>query len=122
MRQLGRPNLLAASYSGNAAAAATAAIEEVEDTLVGMLEELNRIGTGTGELAVGELAAEAFCLLPVFLCLPVFAHLAQRRAGPLLTCCARCACCAAGREGGVKPDWSHIFISVLCTLPLHSAR
>ncbi len=48
MRHLGRPSLLAASYSGNAAAAAAAAIEEVEETLLGMLDELNRIGTGTG--------------------------------------------------------------------------
>ena len=34
-----------------------------------------------------------------------------------------CVCvCAAGREGGIKPDWSHIYLSVLSTLPLHSAR
>lgn len=55
VRQLGRPSLLAASYSGNAAAAASAAIEEIEDTLVGMLEELNRIGTGTGRRVFGLL-------------------------------------------------------------------
>lgn len=76
VRQLGRPSLLAASYSGNAAGAATAAFEELEETLEAMLDELNRIGTGTG----------------------------------------------SAREGGMKPDWSHIFLTVLSTLPLHSTR
>jgi hypothetical protein len=28
----------------------------------------------------------------------------------------------AGREGGVKPDWAHVYLSVLSVLPLHSAR
>lgn len=50
VRQLGRPNLLAATYSSNAAAAATAAMEELEETLLGSLQELQRIGSGVGEL------------------------------------------------------------------------
>ncbi len=49
MRQLGRPNLLAAMYSSNAAAAATAAMEELEESLLGSLAELQRIGSGVGE-------------------------------------------------------------------------
>ena len=50
VRQLGKPNLLAATYSSNAAAAATAAMEELEETLLGSLQELQRIGSGVGEL------------------------------------------------------------------------
>lgn len=44
VRQLGRPDLLAATYSGNAPEAATAAMEEVEITVLGALEELERVG------------------------------------------------------------------------------
>ena len=36
VRQLGHPALLAASYSGNTAAVATAAVQEVEEMLVGV--------------------------------------------------------------------------------------
>ncbi|PRW58200.1 acetyl- carboxylase 1-like isoform A [Chlorella sorokiniana] len=75
VRQLGRPNLLAATYSSNAAAAATAAMEELEETLLGSLQELQRIGSGVGS------------------------------------------------EGsGVKPDWAHVYLSVLSVLPLHLPR
>ncbi|KAL4426359.1 hypothetical protein ABPG77_004653 [Micractinium sp. CCAP 211/92] len=74
VRQLGRPNLLAATYSSNAAAAATAAMEELEESLLGSLAELQRIGSGVG------------------------------------------------REGSVRPDWAHIYLSVLSALPLHSPR
>lgn len=49
VRQLGKPNLLAATYASNAAAAATAAMEELEETLLGSLQELHRIGSGVGE-------------------------------------------------------------------------
>lgn len=35
VRQLGHPALLAATYSGNSAAVATAAVNELEDALVG---------------------------------------------------------------------------------------
>ncbi len=31
-----------------------------------------------------------------------------------------CARPAAGREGSVRPDWAHIYLSVLSALPLHS--
>lgn len=49
VRQLGRPDLLAAIYGGNAAGAAAAAMEEVELTVAGALGELERIGnTQTG--------------------------------------------------------------------------
>lgn len=44
VRQLGRPDLLAATYSSNAAGAASAAMEEVDLTLEGALDELERIG------------------------------------------------------------------------------
>lgn len=36
VRQLGHPALLAATYSGNSAAVATAAVNELEDALVGL--------------------------------------------------------------------------------------
>ena len=48
VRQLGRPDLLAATYSSNAAAAASAAMEEVHLTLEGALAELERIGSTGG--------------------------------------------------------------------------
>ena len=44
VRQLGRPDLLAATYAGNAPEAAIAAMEEVEITVLGALEELERVG------------------------------------------------------------------------------
>jgi acetyl-CoA carboxylase/biotin carboxylase 1 len=51
VRQLGRPDLLAATYSSNAAGAASAAMEEVDLTLEGALDELERIGnTGNSPL------------------------------------------------------------------------
>lgn len=53
MRQLGRPQLLAATYSSNAPAAAVAAMEELEETLLGSLQELTRIGSGVGEWVRG---------------------------------------------------------------------
>lgn len=62
VRQLGRPNLLAATYSSNAAAAATAAMEELEETLLGSLQELQRIGSGVGERAA--CSHSAGCCLP----------------------------------------------------------
>lgn len=49
VRQLGRPDLLAATYSHNAVAAATAAIEEVEQTFVGALNELQRMNNAAGK-------------------------------------------------------------------------
>lgn len=45
MRQLGRPSLLAAIYSGDGPGAATAALEEVEAALATSLHELERGGT-----------------------------------------------------------------------------
>lgn len=44
VRQLGRPALLAAMYSGDGAGAATAAMEEIEAVLVSWLAELERAG------------------------------------------------------------------------------
>jgi hypothetical protein len=49
VRQLGRPSLLAATYGSNAAAAASAAMDELEEALLGALQELLRIGNGVGE-------------------------------------------------------------------------
>ena len=43
VRQLGHPALLAASYSGNGAAVAAAAVAEVEEGLSAVLEELSRL-------------------------------------------------------------------------------
>ncbi len=54
VRQLGRPDLLAATYSNNAAAAATAAMEEVEETLVACMGELDRLASVGGEWARDE--------------------------------------------------------------------
>lgn len=45
VRQLGRPALLAATYSGDGPGAATAALEEVESALAAALYELERGGT-----------------------------------------------------------------------------
>ena len=82
VRQLGRPSLLAASYSGNAAAAATAAIEEVEETLEGMLEELNRIGTSTtgGLHPCTSLPWALLCMLPCVCIIQIPAFLLPSRA------------------------------------------
>ena len=43
VRQLGKPALLAATYKGDAAGIAFAAMEEVEGTLVNCLRELERL-------------------------------------------------------------------------------
>ena len=50
IRQLGRPDLLAATYANNAAAVAKAAMQEVESTLLGALTELERLGNAAGEI------------------------------------------------------------------------
>lgn len=47
VRQLGKPALLAATYKGDAAAIATAAMEEMESTLVDTLTQLERSSPGT---------------------------------------------------------------------------
>ena len=47
MRQLGRPALLAAMYSGDGPGAAAAAMAEVEGVLVSSLHELERGSAGT---------------------------------------------------------------------------
>jgi acetyl-CoA carboxylase/biotin carboxylase 1 len=46
VRQLGKPALLAATYKGDAAAIATAAMEELESTLVDALSQLERFSPG----------------------------------------------------------------------------
>lgn len=48
MRQLCKPALLAASYKGNAAGIASAALEEIEGTLVACLHELQRLASISG--------------------------------------------------------------------------
>lgn len=48
MRQLGKPALLAATYKGDAAGIAAAAMEEVESTLVSCLHELERLSFISG--------------------------------------------------------------------------
>ena len=47
VRQLGKPALLAATYKGDAAAIATAAMEELESTLVDTLTQLERSSPAT---------------------------------------------------------------------------
>lgn len=53
MRQLGRPALLAATYKGDAAGIAFAAMEEVEGTLVNCLRELERLSLLSGGIVFG---------------------------------------------------------------------
>ena len=48
MRHLSRPALLVASYKGDAAGIATAAIEELEKPLAMCLQELSRLPLTTG--------------------------------------------------------------------------
>lgn len=48
VRQLGKPALLAATYKGDAAGIAAAAMEEVESTLVSCLHELERLSFISG--------------------------------------------------------------------------
>jgi hypothetical protein len=76
VRQLGHPALLAASYSGNSSAVAAEAVHELEEGLVGCLEELTRLQSSPA----GPDAASSDAL--------------------------------TGR-----PDWTHIFISVLPAMP-----
>jgi acetyl-CoA carboxylase/biotin carboxylase 1 len=45
VRQIGRPDLLAATYSGNSAAAAAAAVQELQDSIQSAISELDRAGT-----------------------------------------------------------------------------
>lgn len=47
MRQLGKPALLAATYKGDAAAIAAAAMEELDSTLVDTITQLERSSPGT---------------------------------------------------------------------------
>ena len=49
VRQLGKPALLAATYKGDAAAIATAAMEELESTLVDSISQLERFSPGSGK-------------------------------------------------------------------------
>ncbi|MEW5311712.1 MAG: hypothetical protein WDW38_003401 [Sanguina aurantia] len=74
VRCLGQPALLAASYSGNSSAVATAAVQELDDTLAGCLVELNR---------------------------------PQARAAD-----------SKASSQPARPDWTHLFFSVLPPLPL----
>lgn len=48
VRQLGKPALLAATYKGDVAAIATAAMEELESTLVDSISQLERFSPGSG--------------------------------------------------------------------------
>ena len=52
VRQIGRPALLAATYKRDAAGIATAAMEEVEATLVNSLHELERLALVSGGLYI----------------------------------------------------------------------
>ncbi len=57
IRQLGKPGLLAATYKGDAAGIAAAAMEEVESTLVSCLHELERLSFISGGIALHRLCA-----------------------------------------------------------------
>ncbi|KAG2445384.1 hypothetical protein HXX76_000006 [Chlamydomonas incerta] len=82
VRGLGHPALLAASYSGNGGAVAAAAVNELEETLVSCLDELQRsAAAGTAATAATAAAAPA-------------------------------------DSTANRPDWTHVFMSVLPPLPL----
>ncbi|GLI66556.1 hypothetical protein VaNZ11_010441, partial [Volvox africanus] len=85
VRSLGHPALLAASYSGNGDAVASAAMQELEETLTNCLDELQRSAP----------AASA----------------------------AAAAAATADTAAAARPDWAHLFLSVLPPLPLpHGGR
>ena len=48
MRQLGKPALLAASYKGDTAGVAAAAVEEMEGAMATALQQLNRLYVAHG--------------------------------------------------------------------------
>jgi len=70
VRQLGKPALLAATYKGDAAGIAAAAMEEVGGTLINCLHELERLALLSGG-AFPPLAAicKGVCYNPVQGCL-----------------------------------------------------
>ncbi|GLC69098.1 hypothetical protein PLESTF_000789000 [Pleodorina starrii] len=88
VRSLGHPALLAASYSGNGDAVATAAMQELEETLTNCLDELQRSAPATSAAAAAA-------------------------GGP-----AAGGGAAAGAAAAARPDWTHLFLSVLPPLPL----
>jgi len=114
IRQLGRPGLLAATYSHNAPATATAAMEEVETALLGSVEELDRIGNVSSKPTI----------------MPIIVHskddeipfypLSLNTNPPHLLYLSLTTI-TGGREG-VKADWSHLYLGVLSTLPLHEPQ
>lgn len=57
MRQLGKPALLAATYKGDAAGIAAAAMEEVGATLINCLHELERLALLSGGQAFSVIGA-----------------------------------------------------------------
>ena len=61
VRQLGKPALLAATYKGDAAGIAFAAMEEVEGTLVNCLRELERLSL----LSAGKHLSPFHCMYPI---------------------------------------------------------
>jgi len=113
VRQLGTPALLAATYRGDAAAIAAAAMEELETVLLDSLSQLERLAVSAG--AARGPARRGRRRLP---------RRPQRAAGRL-ACAGRAARAEAGRAGAraekadsARADWAHVFLSVLPTLPL----
>ena len=55
VRQVGKPALLSAMYENDPVKAASAAMSEVEDTLEGCLQELQRLSAATQDLSGGQV-------------------------------------------------------------------
>jgi hypothetical protein len=65
VRQLGHPALLAAQYSGNTSAVASAAVNELEEALVNCLEELTRPAPDHGAAGRADWVHLFFSVLPL---------------------------------------------------------
>jgi acetyl-CoA carboxylase/biotin carboxylase 1 len=135
VRQLGRPDLLAATYTGNAAAAAGAAVEEVEQTLAAAVGELERIGNAAGRTTIGmetvalfvaprcALSLRAASLAPprcTWVSLRLAPHCTTPTTSRLFPSLPTPAA-ATSTASAARPDWSHIYLDVLSPLPLGGA-
>ena len=132
VRQLGKPALLAATYKGDAAGIAAAAMEEVEATLVNCLHELERLSLISGGVALlhpvrsTDTAAAAGCIVPA---LDVLHDLILLGIGipsahtiPFWLVVTDTTTHCAGDHEPMKADWAHVFLSVLPPLPLAAAK
>ena len=107
MRQLGTPALLAATYRGDAAAIAAAAMEELETVLVDSLSQLERLAVSAGAAPSPSALEGAPC---VRRCTQ-----STNRQGTDAWCAAMGA---AEKADTARADWAQVYLSVLPTLPL----